>query len=158
LGQQRALTNEEEVSGREDGCRIGIHQATGIRSIQSRNPHAPALGCEGLRNEVDEMTTVGKQLRKSALLYHDSRFAAGGWHPKDGNIAWARGEQDRSVTAPRASPATGRSSQRLQSSCREIEALELTCREEANRPAIRRPEWERRIVCSEQGPRRHCIE
>ena len=94
---------------------------------------------------VEEVFPVRKDERRSMIVLSDLELCGGGWlatgrrHSKQ-RTGCVRREQNRAVGLPCAAARDGGIGEDLNGLAVDVETLQLLIGEEANRPAVRRPE------------------
>src|SRR5678816_3151801 len=126
-----------------DSSTIRVEQPLRLGAIEARHVYPADLRIPS--GVVKEMQPVRKDERRAMIvlalleLCGDGRLSADCRHSKE-RTSCVRREQDRAVGLPCAAARGGGIGQDLNSLAVDVETLQLLIGEEANRPAVRRPE------------------
>ena len=139
MGKERPVPNKEYVIGRRnDRCRVGVEQATSVRSFEITEEHPSRFG-----NVIEKMTTVREELREPLSRIPSLRWSAQQrWLSATNRDALHRsvgycGEQDHPISVPRSSGTDRRPDDDPRGPAVNVNSREAFVGKEANRAAVR---------------------
>ena len=144
MGEKRAFLHVQQVSRRVGGVRHGFHDRLVEASVERSD-------ADGVGRIVRGAAEIDGHVEKVAAVRKKLRIAVG-------RLVTGSGEDDCPVAVPRPTDASLGVADRQDRPAGRVHAFQLSVREEADRPAVGRPERKVGVLRPDHGTRRGFLE